>query len=497
MVEIARGRERLRGLPTEVAVTGAGVGAVAFLAAKSVGGALIYVALLAVVAFAISCVPRRYRSGALIAVALLAAVDGLPGPDLTKHIVRDGIYAQDFALYLLMGLLAWEIYKYRLWTFFSHGLGRAMLMFALLNLAWWVFTLYRTSWDFGISVNHAGNFGRAFLYIALLTPLFAAGLQRRETRTAMFLVAGAWSVVIAATSIAGAVHQSSFTIQMLHVTTVRQTGTLTRLYVHAEDLLVAALMFSIAFLLGSPNKAIRRFSGVVATFALVAIGVLQTRASYVGCIGGALFASIVYMSSGDSRSALRRLIVVLATLGVAIGGIFLFAPGSRTARAINEVTYRGASGIGAASSQNQATSTVAVREAELKLLEQRLGDHWGLGLGFIDPRDQPDINLPFLSIENSDVGLFNVVITMGVVGAVLYYLAIVTVTVLLTLKSRVLRGERRLYAQGALGACVLTLITSLTLMSFFGPTGITTVAAVIGVGAAVIGAPATATDALP
>ncbi len=287
MVEIARDRERWRGLPTRVAVTGAGVGVVALLAAKSVGGALVYVALLAAIAFAISCVERRYRSGALIAVALLAAVDGLPGPDLTKHIVKDGIYAQDFAVYLLMVLLAWEIYKYRLWTFFSHGLGKAMLMFALLNVAWWVFTLYRTSWDFGISVNHAGNFGRAFLYIAILTPLFSAGLQRRETRAAMFVVAGAWSVVIAATSIVGAVHQSSFTIKMLHVTSVRQAGTLTRLYVHAEDLLVAALMFSTAFLLGSPNKAIRRFSGVVATFALVAIGVLQTRATYVGCIGGA------------------------------------------------------------------------------------------------------------------------------------------------------------------------------------------------------------------
>ncbi len=169
-----------------------------------------------------------------------------------------------------------------------------------------------------------------------------------------------------------------------------------------------------------------------------------------------------------------------------IGGIFLVAPGSGTTKAISEVTSRAASGIGAASSQNQTTSTVAVREAELRLLEQRLGDHWGLGLGFIDPRDQPDINLPFLSILNSDVGLFNVVITMGVVGAVLYYLAIAAVTIALILKSRVVRGERRLYAQGALGACVLTLITSVTLMSFFGPTGIATVAAAIGVGAAVI-----------
>jgi hypothetical protein len=282
------------------------------------------------------------------------------------------------------------------------------------------------------------------------------------------------------------VHQSAFTQKLLHVTTVHQAGTLTRLYVHAEDLLVVALMFSIPFLLGSANRAQRRFAGVVATFSLVAIGVLQTRASYVGCIGGALIAALVYLTTADSRTGLKRLLVVLLAVGVVVGGIFLVAPRSGVTQGINEVTNRAASGIGAAGSQNQTTSTVAVREAELQLLEQRLGGRWGLGLGFIDPRDQPDINLPYLSIENSDVGLFNVVITMGVVGAVLYYLAIVLVTIELIVKSRVVRGERRLYAQGALGACVLTLITSLTLMSFFGLTGIGTVAAAIGIGAAVV-----------
>jgi hypothetical protein len=486
VVEIARGGGRSHWLPTEVAVTLGAVCVVALLAATGVGSALVYVAVFAAIALAISAIPQRYRSGALVAAAMIAAVDGLPGPDLTKHIVINGLYEQDFAIFLLMGLLISEIYTYRLWRFFSSGLGKALLMFALLNVAWWFFTLYRTSWVFGIHINHAANFGRPFLYIAILTPLFAGAMQRRETRAAMFVVAGAWSLVISGASIVGAAHASSFTQALLHVTTIRQSGSLTRLYVHAEDLLAVTLMFSIAFLFGSANRGQRRFAGLVAAFAAVAIGLLQTRAYYVGCIGGALVASLVYMSSGDSRAPLKRLLLVLVTLGLVIGGIFLVAPGSGTTQAINQVTFRAASGIGAASSQNQATSTVAVREAELQLLEQRLGNHWGLGLGFIDPRDQWDLNLPFGSIQNTDVGLFNVVITMGVVGAVLYYLAIVVVAVMLVVKSRALRGERRLYAQGALGACVLTMITSLTLMSFFGPTGIATVAAAIGVGAAVV-----------
>ncbi len=485
MLEVTRDR-RWRGVPTEVALTGAAMGVVAVLAATAVGGALLDVAVLAAIAFAISAVPQRYRSGALIAVATIAAVNGLPGPDLTRHIVTNGFYEQDFAVLLLIVLLAWEIYTYRLWGFFSSGLGRALLLFALLNLAWWMFTLYRTSWIFGIHVNHAANFGRSFLYMIILTPLFAAGMQRRQTRSAMFVVAGAWSLVISSASVIDAVHQSSFATNLLHVIKVRQTGSLTRLYIDAEDLLLVTLVFSVAFLFGAAGRRQRRFAGLVAAFAAVAIGVLQTRAAYIGCIGGILVSALVYLSGGGSRAQLKRLAAVFVTLGLVIGGIFVIAPGSGVTGAINEVTSRAVSGIGAAGSQNQATSTVAVREAELRLLEQRLGNHWGLGLGFIDQRDYWDINLPYGSIENSDVGLFNVVMMEGIVGLVLYFAALVATTIMLVVRSRVLRGERRLYAQGALGACVMTLITSLTLMSFFGVTGVATVAAAIGVGAAVV-----------
>jgi hypothetical protein len=486
MVEIARDGGRWRRAPTDLAVTGAAVAIVAVLAATAVGGALIFIAVISAIALLVIAVPNRYRAGALIAVATIGAVDGLPGPDLTQHIVTNGIYEQDFVLYALMGLLIWEIHSHRLWGFFSRGLGRALLMFAMLNLAWWVLTIYRTSWIPAVHINHAANFGRAFLYITILTPLFAAGMQRRDTRSAFFVVAGAWSLVISGASILGSIHQSSITLKLLHVTTVKQTGTLNRLYVHAEDLLVVALMFAIPFLLGSNQKRQRWFAALVAIFAVVAVALLQTRASYYGCIGGALVAAVVYMSRGDSRVAVKRLLAVFATLVVVIGGIFLFASGSGIVRGINQVTYRAASAIGAVNSANTVTSTVAERSYELHLLEQRLGGQYVLGLGFISPRDQPDINLPLNSIYNSDVGAFNVVMMMGVVGAVLYYLSLVVTAVMLIVKSRAVSGERRLYAQGALGACVLTMITSVTLVSFFQVTGICTVAAAIGIGAAVI-----------
>ena len=444
------------------------------------------VVIVLVVALVLSPVRRGYRPGILIAVAIIAAVDGLPGPDLTQHIFKAGFYYQDIAVFLLVGLLVWEIHTQRLWGFYTYGIGRVLLFFALLSVGWWFLTLYRTTSVPGIEVNHAANFGRQFMYAIVLTPLFAGAMQRRETRAAMFVVIGGWSIVLSGVSIFGALHQTSLTNTLLHVFTVKQTGSVTRLYIHAEDLLAVVLMFGWAFTLTSRVKRERQFAGVVTLFALVAIAVLETRAFYFGCGGGAIVAAAVYLRLRDWRTVLRRLAAGIAACAVVILGLYVVAPQVRVAQAIGQIATRAASSVGAASSSNQVTSTVAVREYELQLLEQRLGGSYMLGLGFVDPRDQFDPNLPYGTIENSDVGLFNVVMTEGVVGTVLYYLSLLFTTLMLIVRARAIPDGERGYAAGALGACVLTLITSLTLVSFFGLTGVSTVAGAIGVGAAVV-----------
>ncbi len=348
MVDFSRDAGRLRGLPTEVAVTGAAICVVAFLAATALHSALVYISLLAAIAFAISLVPRRYRSGALIAVAVAAAVDGLPGRDLTLHIVRFGLYEQDFAVFLLIGLLAWEIHSQRLWGFYSYGLGRLLLIFALLNIGWWVFTLYRTTGIPGIAVNHAANFGRQFLYVAVLTPLFAGAMHRSETRRAMFVVLGAWSIVLSGVSIYAALHQTSLANTILHVRYVIQTGSVARLYVYSEDLLAVALVFSWAFFLMAKVKWQRRFAVVVLIFTSVAVGVLQTRADYFGCGGGAIVGALCYLRVTDWGRVLRRLALVIAAVGVVILALYAVAPQVRVTHAIGEVATRAASSVGAA-----------------------------------------------------------------------------------------------------------------------------------------------------
>jgi hypothetical protein len=449
--------------------------------------ALIVIALLAALIVVGSLVRAEYRSGAIIGIAVVAALDGLPGPDLTTTIVKSGLYAEDFVIYALIGLLVLDISRNRLWGFFGSGIGRCLLVFALLNIAWWMFTLYRTTGMDDVNVRHAANFARDFMYVAVLTPLFAAAMQRAQTRDAMFAVIGAWSLVLGATCIIGAVHQSSLTVELLHVTTIRHIAGVTRLYVHAQDLLAACFGFGCAFALTSASARRRRFGAIVAVTCGLAVGLLQTRAAYLGCIGGIVIASCVYLRGRSMRYAGMRMLVGAAMVAAVIVALLAFAPNSQETNAVSELGSRVSSIVGTASSQSTTASTVAVRKVELQLLEQRLGGSWLLGLGFVDPRDVYDPNLPFGTIRNTDVGLFNVVMTMGVVGTVLYYLSLMTVTLMLVVRSRRIVGESRVYAYGALAGCVMTLITSITLVTFFGPTGISSVAAMIGVGAAAIG----------
>ena len=244
------------------------------------------VVIVLVVALVLSPVRRGYRPGILIAVAIIAAVDGLPGPDLTQHIFKAGFYYQDIAVFLLVGLLVWEIHTQRLWGFYPYGIGRVLLFFALLSVGWWFLTLYRTTSVPGIAVNHAANFGRQFMYAIVLTPLFAGAMQRRQTRKAMFVVIGGWSIVLSGVSIFGALHPSSLTSTLLHVFTVKQSGTaVTRLYIQPQICMAVVSDVRLGFHSDSRAKRERQFAGVVTLFALVAIAMLETRALYFGCAG--------------------------------------------------------------------------------------------------------------------------------------------------------------------------------------------------------------------
>ena len=147
--------------------------------------------------FAAWIIPRRYRLGVGLSILTLGAINTLPGPDLSTTLVKSGFYGQDIVTFALIVLLLADITHNRLWRFYRTRIGQVLVFFSVLGAAWWLFTLYRSTLDPGIAVNHAANFGRDFLYADLLPPLFAASLQRKTTRDAVLTIAGGWSVVLA------------------------------------------------------------------------------------------------------------------------------------------------------------------------------------------------------------------------------------------------------------------------------------------------------------
>jgi hypothetical protein len=76
---------------------------------------------------------------------------------------------------------------------------------------------------------------------------------------------------------------------------------------------------------------------------------------------------------------------------------------------------------GGISDVSQSTGTVGYRESVDREMLHRLGHEWPVGLGFLSTAYHYVPTLPSGSIRNSDTGVFNVLMTMGLIGLVLVY----------------------------------------------------------------------------
>jgi hypothetical protein len=76
---------------------------------------------------------------------------------------------------------------------------------------------------------------------------------------------------------------------------------------------------------------------------------------------------------------------------------------------------------GGISDVSQSTGTVGYRESVDREMLHLLGHDWPVGLGFLHTAYHYVPTLPLGSIRNTDTGLLNVLMTMGVTGLVLVY----------------------------------------------------------------------------
>jgi hypothetical protein len=465
----------------DLAVVGLGLLA-ALVVTRNPSGAAPQIVVLVIVVGGWVALPRDYRFGTLIGLAVLAGLDALPGPDLTTNVVKFGLTEQDYVVLLLIVMLGLDNWRNSFGQIHRSRLGQFIILCSLLNITWWLYTLCRTSLDPRLVLTHSANFGSDFLFLALLMPLLPGTLRRANVRNPMLVVIGAWSVFEACVLILAAVGHGAGA-SLLHPTQTAPLSGITRVYAPAADLYSAVLPMSIAAALLASSRRLRLFAGIVASANLLALSLELTRARYVGCAVGLVVAMIFYMRGPRAGQALRRLMIVTGAIALLITGTVIFAPHSGIAHAVSSTSKRVAS-IGSATGNDPQTSTLAVRSSEASLLAQRLGDHNLLGLGFISPRDAWDPSLPFGSIRNSDVGLLNVTMTMGTIGAVLYYLPLVGIAVAMILRSvKALDEDLRWLGLGTLAVCVGMFATSVTLVTLFSPTGVVSVATIFGLGA--------------
>jgi hypothetical protein len=113
-----------------------------------------------------------------------------------------------------------------------------------------------------------------------------------------------------------------------------------------------------------------------------------------------------------------------------------------------------------------------------------LGPQWPIGLGFLDPSVHYVAGLPEGAIRNSDIGVFNALMTMGVIGAFFIYAPLLYGFVELLRAAgswrRLGLPERRWVAYGGTAWIAWALVGSWNLVVLFSVAGLVVTALVLG-----------------
>jgi hypothetical protein len=369
-------------------------------------GALVVAALAALAARA---------PGPLAALLLLASMNGIPFIDLSGRL-PGGAHMQDGAVIALIALLyarRGAISDPR-----RARIARAATIWGACFVGFWLVTLIRSWLLDGIPLLKAALYGRDFLYFAVLLPAaIRAEIPPRSLLAAMkVLLVGISLFALGdiATSVAGA-----NATWLIHPGILASQAGLTRVYSLMSDLLNACFVFAAAYAVCNKGGRFRSYAvGLTLIFGVASILQL-TRANYFALGAGLLMAvSVWVLRYASLRSLLLRFMIVtltvLALVFAVLGQGGLSFSGSPAAGVLTRVQ----SGI---SDFSQSTGTVGYRESVDREMLHLLGHDWPVGLGFLHTASHYVPTLPSGSIRNTDTGVFNVLMTMGLIGAVFVY----------------------------------------------------------------------------
>lgn len=369
----------------------------------------------------------RWRRGLAIGLLLLGVLNGIPFVDVSEISTGTALNAVDVLLVaLLAGLAVCNLEpgahrrSPRAWKF--------AWAWAAALIGWWA-VIWIWSLAQGIPILEAWLYGRDFLYFALLLPMMIGALRGPNDLEAIGATLGAAALLYAI-----AQHLGEFadfdTSNFIHATFEGGViGGFTRYFADMGHLEVAAVPFGAGLVLFGTSR-LARIAGLT-LFVVVgtAVALQFTRASYSALvIAFAVVTALWATRSGQAGRRLRRAAVLGTGALVAIFIVFELADLSiDSGSAPGAVIERASSGV---QQVQQGTGTYQQRREVYDDMFDTLGANWPVGLGFLDPNVHYVSGVPNGAIRNSDVGLMNAVMTMGVVGLVLIILPPVAITVM-------------------------------------------------------------------
>jgi hypothetical protein len=413
------------------------------------------------------CALALTQRGALLGLLLVAALNGIPFISTSQPVISKLTVADFSIIALFLTAVLWLLLDNG--TYRPTGIGQAISRAAVVLLLWWCFTVVRSVTAQRVPALHAISFGRDFLYFALLLLVLPRVRLERRDISALICTLTVAVCIFATGQIATATGLGQPGTLIHFEYTVQQTD-LTRVYARMTDLVTAGLAVSLAAILLTRQRRVRIIAIPVGTLLLLSTIVQLTRARWIGLVVGFFLVSLwftVHNQAGISAALRRRLTIVVGVVGILGIAALIAAPGALPGGTIVHRALSIVSGI------ESNTGTIAVRETATKTTTTYLTGEWPLGLGFIPPSSHYFAGLPEGSIRDSDLGVLNAVVTMGIVGAVLIYFPVIA-TLINCLRRLSMQRHRR-YAWLRYGGAiwiVATLASSITLATLFSVGGL-------------------------
>jgi hypothetical protein len=331
----------------------------------------------------------------------------------------------------------------------------------------------------GVPVLRAALFGRDFLFFALLLPVAPALFPSIRTLRRFMVVTAALTSIYAAAYLLAAV--GALPSSLVNAVLTVKYGPITRLYTPMVDLMVLVFVMSLSCALLGQGRVARIAAAVAAiTGSAVVLGL--TRALYAGLLAGFILAIAIWAPHAGRAGATVRRRLLATLIGILlIGGVSAIAAPklfTSSSSPVHAVAQRFQSGISDLSGRGSNNFTYRVRLTKRMLAH--LDGHWLLGLGFLHPGWRFFADLPQGSIRDTDLGLLNGLMTMGVIGTVLIYAPVVGLLALAISRSRRGTSPWSWYWFGITFWLGVELATSLTLGPLFSSTGLAMTAIAIG-----------------